>query len=207
MVPLSTPSTSATLSHFNTIDNDAQNVPHSRDYHISSDYDHNSNSGNQSLCSEKQIIESNSADTENKSIFASLPNINNTQILETMVTVPIRSDSVQYDTVPPLLNPDTVHIRTVPEASYTILDSTDTVQYGTLLNQDPVLFTVPIRLTSVQYDITTVFSTVPHLKSPSAVQTDTVQKGYCTDTQKYGTVPCPISIMYLLRYPLLSFKD
>ena len=99
VVPLSTPSTSATLSHFNTIDNDAQIVPHSRVYHISSDYYHNTNSGNQSLCSEKQIINSNSADTDNKSIFASLPNIDNLQILETMVTVPIRSDSVQYDTV------------------------------------------------------------------------------------------------------------
>jgi hypothetical protein len=52
--------------------------------------------------------------------------------LETMVTVPIRSDSVQYDTVPPLLSPDTVHICTVPDAAYTVLDSTDTVQYGTV---------------------------------------------------------------------------
>ena len=134
MVTLSTPSTSATLSHFNNIDNDAQIVPHSSVYHISSDYYHNTNSGKQSLCSEKQIIYSNSADTDNKSIFSSLPNINNPQILETMVTVPIRSDSVQYDTVPPLLNPDTVHICTVPDAAYTTLDSTDTVQYGTVKN-------------------------------------------------------------------------
>ena len=46
-----------------------------------------------------EIINSNSAVTDNKSIFASLPNINNLQILETMVTVPIRSDSVQYGTI------------------------------------------------------------------------------------------------------------
>ena len=193
MVPVSTPSTSATLSHFNTIDNDAQIVPHSRVCHISSDYYHDTNSGNQSLCSEKQIINSNSADTDNKSIFASLPNFNNSQILETMVTVPIRSDSVQYDTVPPLLNPDTVHIRTVPEAAYTVLDSTDTVQYGTLLNQDSVLLTVPKRLTSVQCDIIPMCPTVPPLESPGAVHSDTVQKNaltkfYRPDTQEYGTL-------------------
>ena len=188
MVPLSTPSTSATLSHFNNIDNDAQIVPYSRVYHISSDYDHNTNSSNQSLCSEKQSIDSNSANTDNKSIFASLPNINNIQILETMVTVPIRSDSVQYNTVPPLLSPDTVHICTVPDAAYTVLDSTDTVQYGTLLNQDLVPLTVPIRSTSVQCDIIPTCSTVPPLESPGAVHSDTVQKGYRTGTQKYGTM-------------------
>ncbi len=59
--------------------------------------------------------------------FDSLPIINNSQILETMVTVPIRSDSVQYDTLPPLLSPDTAHNRTVPDVAYTVLDSTDIV--------------------------------------------------------------------------------
>ena len=53
-----------------------------------------------------------------------------------MVTVPIRSDSVQYDTVPTLLNPDTVHIGTVPDTAYTILDSTVPVLFKPQSRED-----------------------------------------------------------------------
>ena len=66
-----------------------------------------------------------------------------------MVTVLIRSNSVQYDTVPLSLSHDTVHNGTVPKVAYPTLDRTDTVQYGTSLNQDPVPVTVPIRLNPV----------------------------------------------------------
>ena len=91
---------------------------------------------------------------DNKSHFDIL------QKSEVAVTVPVRSDSVQYGTVPPPSIPDTVHKDTVPEVAYPTLDRTETVHYDTSLNQDLVPIAVPIRLNTVQYH-------VPPSESPS----------------------------------------
>ena len=105
---------------------------------------------------------------------------------EVAVTVPVRSDSVQYGTVPPSSIPDTVHKDTVPEVAYPTLDRTETAQYGTSLNQDPVPTTVPIRLNTVQYH-------VPPSESPSTVYFDNVPEtalanSHRTNTEDYSTL-------------------
>ena len=87
-------------------------------------------------------------------IFWFSPSPTEPQDSKVVVTAPIRSSTVQYDTVPTLI-PDTVHIDgTVPEVTYINLESTGTAQYGTTFNQDltPVTVLVPIRSNSVQYD-------------------------------------------------------
>ena len=118
--------------------------------------------------------------TDNKSHFDLLKNS------EVAVTVPVRSDSVQYGTVPPSSIPDTVHKDTVPEVTYPTLDRTDNVQYGTSLNQDLVPVTVPIRSNTVQHH-------VPPSESPSTVYSDNVPdtnltNPHRTNTEDYSTL-------------------
>ena len=115
----------------------------------------------------KQNIKSVFPAAVNKSHF-DLPQIlNKSQSPEVVVTVPVRPNSVRYGTVPLSSIPDTVHKDTVPEVAYPTLDRTETAQYGTSLNQDPVPTTVPIRLNTVQYH-------VPPSESPSTVYSDNV---------------------------------
>ena len=125
MVPSSTPKTLATLSPFNFIDKVAQTVSHSRAFHFLTDNSKLPNQGNNSVCCLNQNINSTSA--ENKSCFGLSPSPTEPQDSKVVVTAPIRSRTVQYDNVPTII-PDTVHIDgTVPEVTYTNLESTGTV--------------------------------------------------------------------------------
>ncbi len=180
MVSSSTPNTSANLSPFNIIDKDAQTVSHSRAFHFFTDHSNLPNQGNQSLCCLNQNINPTSAD--NESFFFFPPPPTEPHDSKVVVTEPIRSNSVQCDTVPPFTIPDTVHIDTVPEVTYPSLDNTVTVQYGTTFNQDliPVTVPVPIRSNLVQYD------TVPPFVSPDAVHYLTVPEN--TNTNLHGTI-------------------
>ena len=127
----------------------------------------------------------------NKSFFGFSPSPTEPQDSKVVVTAPIRSSTVQYDTVPTLI-PDTVHIDgTVPEVTYINLESTGTAQYGTTLNHDftPVTVPVPIRSNSVQC------ATVPPFISPDAVLSHTVPEnthinlhGISTGVQIYDTL-------------------
>ncbi len=147
---------------------------HSRVYHFSSNCFKSTKQNNQSLYTVKQIINSISPTTNNKLHFDLLPPLNKSQISEVVVTVPIRSNSVQYDNVPLSLSHDTVHNGTVLEVAYPALDRTDIVQYGTSLSQDLVPFTVPIRLNPLQYDTVPSYDIVPPSGSPGAVHYDYV---------------------------------
>jgi hypothetical protein len=112
-----------------------------------------------------------------------------------VVTVPIRSSSVHYDTVPLSLNLDTVHNGTVPQVAYPTLDRTDTVQYGTSLNQDLVPITVPTRSNPVQYDTVPPYDIVPPSGSLGAVHSDNVLES------AYTSFTLPI-LRNAVRFPI-----
>ena len=82
---------------------------------------------------------------DSKSLLDSLPTVDKSHISKLVVTTPIRSNPLQYGTVPLSESPDTAQYVTVLEIAFTL-------QYGTSLNQDLVPATVPIRLNSVQFD-------------------------------------------------------
>jgi hypothetical protein len=62
----------------------------------------------QSLYGEKQSINSKFPIAVSKSLLDSLPSVNKSHISELVVTIPIRSNSVQYDTIPLSESLDTV---------------------------------------------------------------------------------------------------
>ncbi len=69
----------------------------------------------------------------------------NQDLIPVTVPVPIRSNSVQYDTVPLFVSPNTVHSHTVPENTHTNLhgNSTGSQKYDTLSKLNYVPATVP----------------------------------------------------------------
>ena len=129
VIPSSIPTTSVDLSPFNIIDKDSQTVSHSRAFHSSSDYMKSTKQNNQSLYgkkNKKQCINSKLPTVVSKSLLDSLPTVNKSHISELVVIVPIRSNSVQYDTVPLSKSLKTAQYVTVPKVAFTALDRTDT---------------------------------------------------------------------------------
>ncbi len=120
MIPSSIPTTSADLSPFNIIDTDSQTVLHSRAFQSSSGYMKTVKQNNQSLYGEKQSINSKLPTEISKSLLDSLPTVNKSYISELVVPVPIRSNPLQYDTIPLSESPDTAQDVTIPEIAFTV---------------------------------------------------------------------------------------
>ena len=149
-IPSSIPTTLADLSPFNIIiDKDPQTVSHSRASLFQLENEcKKSKQNNQSLYGEKQSINSISP------------------VSELVVTVPVRSSPLPYGTVPLSESPKPAQYVTIPNATFTIPNRTDTIQYGTIQDQNFAPVTVPVRLNSLQLD--TCNSVPPHNTVPSS---------------------------------------
>jgi hypothetical protein len=66
------------------------------------------------------------------------------QVLEVVVTVPMRLDSARHDILSRDLRSDTILVDIAPSAFDAYIDYPDTVQYGTTCNQYSILITVPL---------------------------------------------------------------
>ena len=139
----SIPSTLATFSHFNYTDKVSQFVPHSHASRDFSDLSYKTKQNIESFCFSNHDIDSvfhvtsRSPDPEISPNLLSSPQI--PPFSETVVTLPIRLDTVRFSTVRCIVRSDTELYNNVLGVFYA-------VQYGTPCNPDFVPIAVPFSL-------------------------------------------------------------